>query len=407
MICDVIIGATPARKVSAYWGGDNPWVKIGELDGGVIRDTAERISDEGVARSPSKLIPAGTLLFSFKLSIGKTAVTGVDLYTNEAIAALPVKDERVVMRDFLHYYLKSHSHIQGAEVAAKGALLNSHKVAQISVPLPSPSEQRRIVEILDQADAIRKKRAEADKLAERILPALFYDMFGDPATNPKGWSRTTLQAAGARVRYGLGQPPASAEGGLPLIRATNVNRGTVSDEDMIFVARDAVPVGRNAFLAADDIIVVRSGAYTGDIAQVTDKWAGSVAGYDLVVKPGSRLRPEYLESYMLTPCIQKGYFSGLKSRAGQPHLNETQVSDMPVLVPPDGLQLRYARATAGIRTLRVAAAKTRDSIETLHRTMLHRAFSGELTAKWREKNKALVESEMAEQKKILNMTKEG
>jgi len=187
VICDVIIGATPARKVSAYWGGDNPWVKIGELDGGVIRDTAERISDEGVARSPSKLIPAGTLLFSFKLSIGKTAVTGVDLYTNEAIAALPVKDERVVMRDFLHYYLKSHSHIQGAEVAAKGALLNSHKVAQISVPLPSPSEQRRIVEILDQADAIRKKRAEADKLAARILPALFYDMFGDPATNPRGW----------------------------------------------------------------------------------------------------------------------------------------------------------------------------------------------------------------------------
>ena len=58
--------------------------------------------------------------------------------------------------------------------------------------VPSVSEQRRIVEILDQADTLRKKRAEADAKASRILPALFYKMFGDPATNPKGWAVGTL-----------------------------------------------------------------------------------------------------------------------------------------------------------------------------------------------------------------------
>ena len=65
-------------------------------------------------------------------------------------------------------------------------------VRKATIPLPPLSEQRRIVEILDQADALRKKRAEADAKADRILPALFIKMFGDPSTNPRGWDRIPL-----------------------------------------------------------------------------------------------------------------------------------------------------------------------------------------------------------------------
>ncbi len=69
----------------------------------------------------------------------------------------------------------------------------SHQfLKKVNIPLPFLSEQRRIVEILDQADALRKKRAEAEAKAARILPVLFYKMFGDPATNPKGWPKKKL-----------------------------------------------------------------------------------------------------------------------------------------------------------------------------------------------------------------------
>ncbi|MEM9423489.1 MAG: N-6 DNA methylase, partial [Spirochaetota bacterium] len=87
-VAEVRIGGTPSRKVSSYFQGKNLWVSIAEMKGQVITDTKEKLSDEGVKSSNVKLVPRKTTLLSFKLSIGKTAIAGKDLYTNEAIAAL-------------------------------------------------------------------------------------------------------------------------------------------------------------------------------------------------------------------------------------------------------------------------------------------------------------------------------
>ncbi len=98
-----------------------------------------------------------------------------------------------VERDFLLYYLQLRlpvlrSHCRGSGIPH----LDSKVLGDLPVPLPPISEQLRIVEILDQADALRRKRAEADAKAARILPALFYKMFGDPATNPRSLMKKPL-----------------------------------------------------------------------------------------------------------------------------------------------------------------------------------------------------------------------
>ena len=100
-IVNVLIGGTPARKNPAYFTGKNPWVSISEMAGGVITDTKEKITDKAVKESNVKLIPKGTTLLSFKLSIGKTAIAGCDLYTNEAIAGLIPKDNKAVLNEYL------------------------------------------------------------------------------------------------------------------------------------------------------------------------------------------------------------------------------------------------------------------------------------------------------------------
>ena len=87
-VCDITIGGTPSRKNPEYFTGSNLWVSVAEMQGQIITDTKEKITNEAVKASNVKLIPAGTTLLSFKLSIGKTAIAGVNLYTNEAIAAL-------------------------------------------------------------------------------------------------------------------------------------------------------------------------------------------------------------------------------------------------------------------------------------------------------------------------------
>ena len=90
-VCDVVIGGTPSRQQPQYFRGSNLWLSVGEMNGQVVTDTIEKITDDAVKESNVKLVRAGTVLVSFKLSIGKTAVAGKDLYTNEAIASLPVR----------------------------------------------------------------------------------------------------------------------------------------------------------------------------------------------------------------------------------------------------------------------------------------------------------------------------
>jgi type I restriction enzyme S subunit len=296
---------------------------------------------------------------------------------------------------FLFFYFQS------VQIPSRGYSRHFKFLREVYLPCFPLSEQLRIVEILDQADTLRKKGAEAHAKVGGIRPALFYKMFGDPATNSKGWERTTLADGGALVRYGLGQPPKASPNGIPLIRATNIRWGTITDEDMMFVSRVDVPESRNAFLSADEVIVVRSGAYTGDVAQVTERWAGSVAGYDLIITPGENFCGEYIEAYLLIPHIQKNYFGNLKARAGQPHLNASQLSATPILRPPKNLQLRFAKDIEQIRCLLEQIIKSRQILDGVFTILLHHAFSGYLTANWREARMKELLAEMEEQANYL------
>jgi len=150
---------------------------------------------------------------------------------------------------------------------------------------------------------------------------------------PEDWKVMKLGEK-ANVRYGLGQPPALETNGIPMIRATNVKRGKIAREGLIFINPNAVPNSRDPLLRARDILVVRSGAYTGDVALVTKEWEGAVAGYDLIVSPSDAIDSEFLTYYLLSPSVQKRHFVGLKVRSAQPHLNSSQVEETPIPVPP-------------------------------------------------------------------------
>src|SRR5580692_1317088 len=107
-LCDITIGRTPSRNRPELWGGEHPWLSIADMNqGSLIRATKEKITGLGVSESGSRLIPKGTVLLSFKLSIGKVAVTDIDIFTNEAIAALPILDPTKLIRDFLFWALRS------------------------------------------------------------------------------------------------------------------------------------------------------------------------------------------------------------------------------------------------------------------------------------------------------------
>ena len=306
---------------------------------------------------------------------------------------------------FLFYYTHSPTYklwVNSKRRVAGQPNINGKEYSALKLPFFPLSEQLRIIDILDQADELRKMRVHANSKANGILPAIFYKMFGDPATNPKRWQIKPLSNLGAQIRYGLGQPPKGKETGVPLIRATNISKGTISSKNMITVDPLAIPPGKNAFLKSDEVIVVRSGAYTGDVAQVTGEWEGCVAGYDLVVTPGNFLTGEFVEAYLLTPFIQRGYFQNLKARAGQPHLNAAQVSATPFPEASHNLQVRFSEFVNSLRQFKKQSETASENIECIFAVMLHHAFAGDLTAKWREAHMKELLEEMKLQAKNLN-----
>jgi type I restriction enzyme M protein len=161
-LCNIVIGGTPSTKIRKYYGSPNPWVKISDMTsskGMYITETENMITDAGVENSNVKLIKKGTVLLSFKLSIGKVAIAGRDLYTNEAIAALIPKDNRVLPK-YLYYILPRLNLAGGGRQAAKGQTSSKGRLEKVLIPLPSIKVQSSIIADMEKLDAKIKQHEQ-------------------------------------------------------------------------------------------------------------------------------------------------------------------------------------------------------------------------------------------------------
>lgn len=193
-IFDLQMGKTPSRDNSSYWGGDNVWVSIADLnEKKYISESKEEITDDAVMESGIRVVPKNTVIMSFKLSIGKTAISTIPLFTNEAIMAFIEKDKGNLIPEFIYYYLKGYKW-EGANKAVLGMTLNKKTISEQIFSYPSLSEQERIVAELDCLSSIIEKQKQQLKEYDTLAQSIFYDMFGDPIINEKGWEIKKLGA---------------------------------------------------------------------------------------------------------------------------------------------------------------------------------------------------------------------
>lgn len=153
---DIEIGGTPSRRNESYWDSkhetNNNWLSIADLKGKFIAKTSERISDLGVKNSNVTLIPKGTIVMSFKLTIGRRAFLDIDTYTNEAICALSIKRQDKVDNNYLYQALGVVDFDQEIDQAVKGKTLNKAKLKCLKLLLPCVEEQVKIASVLNNAD---------------------------------------------------------------------------------------------------------------------------------------------------------------------------------------------------------------------------------------------------------------
>jgi type I restriction enzyme S subunit len=159
-------GGTPDTKILEYYEGNNKWVTIADMNSSIIYETNAKITDDAVKSCSMNISPKGSLMFSFKLSIGKVAFCGEDIYTNEAIATfLPNTNPLAYL-----YYIASIFIIKNANENIYGAkLLNQQLIKEAKIILPPIEEQRQIAEYLDKkCSEIDSAISDKEKLIEKL-----------------------------------------------------------------------------------------------------------------------------------------------------------------------------------------------------------------------------------------------
>lgn len=407
-ISDVITkGTTPTTLGYSYSASGIPFLRAENLPNGTIDWGAGSLFIDGLTNQflSRSVIKNGDVLISIAGTIGRVGVvpSGAPLMNcNQAVAIIRLG--ALILPRFLMYWLTSYvakSQMVGAKVTQTISNLSLGQIGNLVIPLPPISEQRRIVEILDEADRIRKLRREANQKAERILPALFLKMFGDPATNPKEWDVEKLGIVCEVMSGATPRTDNSNHFGDDIFWATPKDLSSLNDYILHHTERKLSENGFNncsTRLFPKGTVLLSSRAPIGLVA-IADMPICTNQGFKNLI-PGSRLSSWYVFAWAV---LRKDFIKSQGRGATFKEISKEIVSGFPIPVPPKALQNKFSSIMEKLRYERLNLQRSENHIDGLYHLLTQRAFDGQLTAKWCKAHMKELLFEMEEQLRLLNL----
>ena len=366
---DLQMGKTPSRSVTEYWeSGNNKWISIADLSkcGKYIYDTKECLSDIAVPESGIKQIPANTVVMSFKLSIGKTAITSEPMYSNEAIMSF--RDRKLVqlLPEYIYYLLLSKNWDDGTNKAVMGKTLNKATLSKVKVNIHSMQEQQELVYVLNQATALIELHQQQLQKLDELVKARFVELFGDPILNQKQFPVYRMDEV---VEFQGGSQPDKkffeyepTDDNIRLIQI----RDYKTDKFITYIPRAMA----KRFCTADDIMI---GRYGPPIFQILQGIEGSfnVALMKATPKKGNK---EFVRQFLKQECLLD-YLEGMSKRtAGQDGIQMDKLKAYPFPLPPVELQNQFEKFVNQVDKSKVAVQKSLDEAQLLFDSLMQQYF---------------------------------
>jgi type I restriction enzyme S subunit len=379
---EIVSGATPSTTEAAFWNGDICWATpkdLSELDGAYISDTPRKITRSGLQSCAATVLPPGSVLFSSRAPIGHVAINTVPMATNQGFKSF-VLNTNLVYPKFLYHWLRCNR--QFLESLGNGATfkeVSKAVVARIEVPLPPLPEQQRIADILDKAHALRATRRAALAQLDGLIQSVFVDMFGDPATNPKGWPMRAIADLLESASYGTSEK-SEATGEFAVLRMNNITRTGETDlSDLKYMNLDASEHDRY-LVRTGDVLFNRTNSpeLVGKTAIFRETRPMAYAGYLIRLRVNRENDPEYLACFLNTGYAKRVLRGMCKSIIGMANINATEVQAIRIPQPPVQIQSEFAHRVSCIQHQKANHRSSLAKFDALFASLQHRSFRGEL-----------------------------
>ena len=378
-------GTTPTSVGFDFSDYGVPFLRVQNLaDGAVdLTKTPLYISEATHKELARSTIYPGDVLISIAGTIGRAAIVADDadeMNSNQAVGIVRLNDG--VHRRYILHWLQSHEakkQILGAQVTATISNLSLTELRNLQIPIPPLAKQKHIAAILDKADAIRRKLQQSLSYSDDYLRSVFLDMFGDPVTNPKGWTTMPITKA---CKFTSGATPSKAnseywEGLIPWVSPKDMKRYWI-DDSIDHVSEVALKNANLKSMAPGAILIVVRGmilAHSFPVAQTREK---VTINQDMkALTPLHGLKSEYV-AWSLR--CQKHKILSLVSNAGHGtcRLDQESLSSVEIGIPDKELQNRFSLTVKKIAVFSERLTSQISEANNLFSSLQQRAFRGEL-----------------------------
>ena len=370
---DLQMGKTPPRNDRECWGDGHKWISISDIGnaGKYIDTTKEEITDIGVSKSGIKVVPKGTVIMSFKLSIGKTAITAEDMYTNEAIMAFINKGKYEIDTDYLYHMCKGIDWFEGTNKAVLGLTLNKATMSEKEIEIPSMAEQLNVVAVLDKMDELIALRKEQLAKLDRLVKSRFIELFGDPVYNNNGLPTKKLRELGSldrgRSQHRPRNDPKLLNGPYPLIQTGEVASAGLYITEYKNTYSELGLQQSKMWKAGTLCITIAANIAQTAILTFDACFPDSVVGF----VPGDAVSAIYMHYWF-------GFFQKILEeqapQVAQKNINLKILSDLDVMVPTKEQQEQFAAFVEQTDKSKLKIQQSLEKLELLKKSLMQEYF---------------------------------
>lgn len=386
-VCEIINGGTPDTTIRKYWDGGNLWITpkdMGQLDGIYVSDTLRKISDEGLNNSSAKLLPVNSIILSSRAPIGHLAINSKPLATNQGCKGLIPKKN--VQPEFLYYFLsKSVELLNSLGTGATFKELSGSKLGEVEIPIPTLSEQQRIVSLIAKAfSSIAKAKTNAEqnlKNARELFESYLQDVFNNKG---EGWAEEFLDELGVITSSKRIYKSEYVNEGVPFYRTKEIKEIS-NDKDItleLFISRERYYEIKKSFGVPqiNDLLMSAVGTI-GEIMVIRNNDEFYFKDGNIVWFKGFKTLDVNFLKYALTAYVEKlknlargAAYSALTIE----RLNKHKISYPKLLNDQQTIVRKLDALSSEIKRLQETYVQKITDLEELKKSILQKAFSGEL-----------------------------